>query len=93
MPAPLTLALVCAAVVATRYSHITKLLGAGLVTSNVVPIVVSAITAIDCACSHRLLLICRSPPQRPDYVVGYRLKKVRLILSVGNRERERASRI
>jgi len=55
MPAPLTLAFVRTAVVATRYGHIAKLLWAKLVTSNVVPIVASALAAIDCACGHRLL--------------------------------------
>lgn len=93
MPASLTLAFVRTVVVATRYGHIAKLLGANLVTSNVVPIVVSALTAINCACRHWLLPICGSLSQRPDYVIGYRLKEVRLILAVGNRECEGASRI
>lgn len=91
MPAPLTLAFVRTVVVAARYRHIAKLFWANLVTSNVVPIVVSALAAIDRVCGHRSLPICGSFSQRPNYIIGYGLKEVRLVFSVGNRECEGAS--
>ena len=52
MPAFLTPALVGAITVAPSDNHIAKLLRAKLVASNVVPVIVSALTAIECARSH-----------------------------------------